>query len=333
MGLLPFEQETRTVLVRRSAETSEKYGKRPEDRTIPELLDRGIVIIDKPAGPSSHQVSAYVQKILGIPKSGHSGTLDPNVTGILPVALGSGTRVVKSLLTAGKEYVTLMHLHKPLEEYQVRKLLADFTGKITQLPPVKSAVKRQHRERSIYYLELLAIKEQDVLFIAGTQAGTYIRKLCHDIGLAFKGADGQPAGAHMAELRRTKAGPFTEAHLVTLQDLTDAYYYYTEYGDETRLRRAIMPVETGVSHLKKIWVMDTTVESLCNGVQLKVPGISKLHDGITPGDPVAVMTLKEELVLTGKAQLTSKELLGEKGLAVRTEQVFMKPGTYPKNAC
>ena len=330
MGLLPFETIKRETLVRREAVTSAKYGKAPEDRTMAELLDFGIVVIDKPPGPSSHQVSSYVQRILHIQKSGHSGTLDPKVTGVLPVALGGATRVVQSLLTAGKEYVTLMHLHKELEEYQVRKLLAEFTGKITQLPPVKSAVKRQERERTIYYLELLDIQGQDVLFIAGTQAGTYIRKLCHDMGLAFKDKDGRPIGAHMAELRRSKAGPFTEQQAVTLQDLADAFHYWQE-GDETLLRKAILPAEAGVAHLRKVWVMDTTVESLCQGVQLKVPGIAKLESGITPGEPVAVLTLKGELILVGRAALTSEEMMGEKGLAVRTQQVFMRPGTYPKN--
>jgi H/ACA ribonucleoprotein complex subunit 4 len=331
MGLLPFETEKREVVVRRHAETSPKWGKRPEERTTEEMIDFGIVAIDKPAGPSSHQVSAYVQKILRITKSGHAGTLDPKVTGVLPVALGRGTRVVQSLLTAGKEYTTLMHLHKPVEEQRLRQLLADFTGKITQLPPVKSAVKRQYRERTIYYIELLDIQGQDVLFRAGTQAGTYIRKLCHDMGLSLKNPDGSPVGAHMAELRRTKAGPFTEADLVTLQDLTDAFHYY-KAGDDSRLRRVLMPTERGVSHLKKVWVLDSTVESLCQGIQLKVPGIAKLHGSIEKGDPVAVMTLKEELVLVGSALLGSRELLGDRGVAVRTQQVFMRPGTYPKNA-
>ncbi len=330
MGLLPFETETRTVLTRRHAETSPKYGKRPEERTMKELLDFGIVAIDKPAGPSSHQVSSYVMKILEAKKAGHSGTLDPHVTGVLPVALGNGTRVVQSLLTAGKEYVTLMHIHKEVDEQELRRVLAEFTGKITQLPPVKSAVKRQERERTIYYIELLEIEGQDVLFTAGTQAGTYIRKLCHDIGMTMK-KDGQPVGAHMAELRRSKAGPFGEQDLVTLQDLADAFHYWKE-GDETPLRKAVLPAERGVSHLKKVWVMDSTVESLCQGIQLKVPGIAKLHDTIVPGEPVAVMTLKDEVILVGEAALTSDDMLKDKGVAVRTRQVFMRPGTYPKNA-
>lgn len=329
MGLLPFEAERREIVERRKATTDSRFGKRPEERSVSELLDFGIIALDKPPGPSSHQVSAYVQKILHIKKSGHSGTLDPHVTGVLPVALGHATRVVQALLTAGKEYVTLMHIHKPVSQEALDNVLQKFKGKITQLPPVKSAVKREKRQRTIYYLEPLEREGKDLLFVAGTQAGTYIRKLCHDIGLALKQEDGTPVGAHMVELRRTKAGPFSEDDLVTLQELTDAFHYYKD-GDEKPIRRAILPAERGVAHLKKIWVVDSTVESLCQGIQLKVPGIAKLHDTIRVGDVVAVMTLKDELVIVGEALLTSKKMLGERGVAVRTRQVFLSPGTYPK---
>ncbi|MEM4398012.1 MAG: RNA-guided pseudouridylation complex pseudouridine synthase subunit Cbf5 [Candidatus Woesearchaeota archaeon] len=174
--LLPFETIKRSVLIRKISETSEKFGCYPENRKIEEHIKLGIVNIDKPQGPTSHQVSAYVQKILNINKSGHAGTLDPNVTGVLPIALEKSTKIVQTLLLAGKEYVCLMHFHKKVEEYDLYKVLDKFTGKINQLPPVKSAVKRQLREREIYYIEVLEIKDQDVLFKVGCQAGTYIRK-------------------------------------------------------------------------------------------------------------------------------------------------------------
>lgn len=325
---LPFETRPATVATRRESETSSKYGKRPEERTVAELLDFGIVVVDKPSGPSSHQVSAYVQKILKVKKSGHSGTLDPQVTGVLPVALGRGTRVVQALLIAGKEYVCLAHFHKPVDEYRIRKLFVEFTGIISQLPPVKSAVKRQLRERTIYYLDFIDTVGQDVLFRAGTQAGTYIRKLCHDMGQKLK-EDAESVGAHMAELRRSKAGPFTEEEAVTLHSLADAFHYWKE-GDEGPIRKAVLPAERGVDHLRKVWVLDSSVESLCQGVQLKVPGIAKVHQEIQPGEVVAVMTLKGELVLTGEARLTGEQMLGESGLAVKSQQVFMRPGTYPR---
>ena len=323
--LLPFEKTKRTILIKKEAETSPKFGKKAEERTVEELIDYGIINIDKPAGPTSHQVSAYVQKILEIKKSGHSGTLDPQVTGCLPVATGRATRVVQALLTSGKEYICLMHVHADIEEYQLRKVVSEFVGKIKQLPPIKSAVKRQWRFRKIYYIEILDIEGREVLFKVGSEAGTYIRKLVHDIGEKLG------CGAHMAELRRSKAGPFKEDTLVTLQDLADAYYYWKEQKNEAFIRHCIKPIEFAVSHLPKVWIFDTTVDSLCHGINLKVPGIAKMESDIERDQQVAIMTLKEELVAIGIAKMSSKEMMElDKGIAVTSDKVFMLPGTYPR---
>ena len=327
MGQLPFEKIQRVLLKRQETPSSEKFGLDPSDRPVKELLDFGVVNIDKPSGPTSHQVSSFVQKILGIKKSGHSGTLDPKVTGVLPVALGRGTRIVQSLLTAGKEYVCVMHMHKEFDEEKLRSIIKEkFTGKIKQLPPIKSAVKRQYRYRKIYYFEILDIKEQDVLFTVGTQAGTYIRKLCHDIGKEMG------TGAHMASLRRTKAGPFNETtSLCTLQDLTDAYHYFKENGDETKIRQLVKPIEFAIRHLPRVFIFDMTVDSICHGATLKTPGISMVDSEIQVGEPVAILTLKGELVAVGNSLMTSKEMFEkDRGIAVKSSQVFMQPGVYPK---
>ncbi|MBW2965305.1 RNA-guided pseudouridylation complex pseudouridine synthase subunit Cbf5 [Candidatus Woesearchaeota archaeon] len=322
---LPFEKITRKILVKKESPTSDKYGCRPEARTVEQHLDLGIINIDKPKGPTSHQVSAYVQKILNKKKGGHSGTLDPKVTGVLPVAIGKATRIVQALLVAGKEYVCIMHLHKEIPEADIRKVMVEFTGNIMQLPPLKSAVKRQVRQRRIYYIEILDIIGQDVLFVVGCQAGTYIRKLCHDIGKKLG------TGAHMAELRRTKAGPFNESTLATLQDLTDAYFYWTSDKNDKLIRKVVQPVENAVAHMPKVWVMDTTVDTLCHGAALGVPGIAKVHEGIEKDQPIAIMTLKEELVALGRARMNTKEMMQkDRGLAVKTDKVFMESGTYPK---
>ena len=320
---LPFERIDRQILVRKEAETDEKYGCRPKERKTEEIINYGIVNIDKPKGPTSHQVSDFVQKILHIDKSGHSGTLDPAVTGVLPLALGRATRIVQTLLTAGKEYVAIMHLHKNVEEEKLRQTIKNhFLGKIQQMPPLKSSVKRQLRTRTVYYFDILEIDDKDVLFKVGTEAGTYIRKLIHDLGQKLG------VGAHMAELRRTKAGPFDESTLFTLHELTDAYYFYKEEKNDKFLRKVIQPVENGVNHLPKVWVFDTTIESICHGVDLKVPGISKLNDKISKDEPIAIMSLKDELIALGTAKMNSKEMMAEKGIAVQTEKVFMQPGVY-----
>ena len=255
---LPFEKIKRELLARKKSKTDLKFGKKPEERDVDELIDLGIANINKPKGPTSHQVSAYVQKILNIKKSGHSGTLDPKVTGVLPTAFGRGTRIVQTLLTAGKEYVCLMHLHKEVPEGKIRGTIKEFTGKIKQTPPLRSAVKRQERTREIYYIKILEIIEKDVLMVVGCEAGTYIRKLCHDIGKKIG------VGAHMAELIRTKAGPFTDNSMVALQDIADAYWYWKNEKNEKYIRKCIQPIEKAVSHLPKIFVLDTTVDTLCH---------------------------------------------------------------------
>lgn len=325
MGQLPFERIDRTPLIRVPVEMG-TYGTKPEERSIKELLDYGIINLDKPSGPTSHQVSAYVQKILGLKKAGHSGTLDPAVTGILPVALGRGTRVVQSLLTAGKEYICLMQLHEDRSREDVETILKKFTGKIRQLPPIKSAVKRQWRNRNVYYNELLDHQGNMVLFKVGCQAGTYIRKLCHDMGAELG------CGAHMAELRRSKAGPFFENDvLVTLHDLTDAFAFYKEDGDESHLRKVIQPLESAVDHLPKIVLLDTTVNSITQGATLKVKGIASVESNIQVGELVALMTTKGELVAVGESIMISKDMVKkDRGVAVKSSQVFMRPGAYPK---
>lgn len=312
------------VIVKKQGKTSAHLGCNPENRPTQELIQYGIVNIDKPSGPTSHQTSGYVKEILELKKCGHSGSLDPKVTGVLPIGLGNGTKIVQALLVSRKEYVCLMHLHKDVEEDKIRKVMSQFVGTITQLPPVRSAVKRQYRQRTVYYIDIIEIDGRDVLFKVGCEAGTYIRKLVHDIGEKLG------VGAHMAELRRTKVADFTEESLVTLQDLSDAYYFYKE-GNDKFLRRCIQPIEKGVSHLPKIWVFDSTVSALCHGASLSVPGISKLNSNIKKQDMVAVMTLKDELICLSIAQMSSDEIENkEKGIAAKPERVFMSPEKYKK---
>ncbi len=314
----------REVLVRKDFKTSARYGSSPAERKTETLLNCSIINLNKPKGPTSHQVSAYAKDILELKKVGHSGTLDPKVTGVLPIALGKATRIVQALLPAGKEYVTIMHVHKETDEQKIREAVSRFIGKIEQLPPIKSAIKREIRTREIYYLEILEIKEQDVLMKVGCQAGTYIRKLCHDLGKDIG------CGAHMAELIRTKAGPFKSDSMISLQDLRDAYHFYKAEKNEKWLRKLLLPIEAAVSHMPKVWVCDPAIDSLCHGANLAVPGISKANSGIRKGDTVALMTLKDELIAIGEAKMTSTDMLGKKGIAVDTKKVFMDIGAYPR---
>jgi H/ACA ribonucleoprotein complex subunit 4 len=320
--ILPGEVK-RELLTKVECE-SQGYGMDPYKRTIPELLNKGVINLDKPYGPTSHEVTAWVKNILHIKRAGHSGTLDPHVTGVLPTMLGDSTRLVRVLLLSGKEYVCVMRLHADVPEPQIKAVLSEFTGTIYQRPPLVSAVKRQLRKRTIYYIDLMEINGRDVLFRVGCEAGTYIRKLCHDIGEAIG------TGAHMYELRRTKAGPFREdGTLVTLQDLTDAYFYYTQ-GDEAPLRNIILPMEYALGNMPKLVVKDSAVGALAEGAPLFAQGICKVDTGIIPGEAVAVFTLMGEAVSIGLARMSTEELMAAKdGQAMDTVRVVMEPGIYP----
>ena len=308
-------------------EVNYDYGCHPRKRTIEEHINKGIINIDKPSGPTSHEVDVWLKDIMHVDKTGHGGTLDPKVTGVLPVALNTATKSLSLLLLSPKEYVCLMRLHKPVDEEDIISILDEFTGKIYQIPPVKSAVKRELRVRTIYEVKLLEIRDnQDVLFRITCQSGTYIRKYCHDIGEALG------CGAHMAELRRTMAGSFLEDDtLTTLQDVTDAYYFYKEDGDETLLRKLIQPMEHTTKYVKKIYVKDTAVDSICHGANLASSGVVKLDNQIHENNTVAVMTLKEELLAIGTCMYSTNDIINsDTKIIVDIQKVFILPNTYPK---
>ena len=247
------------------------------------------------------------------------------MTGVLVIALSRGTRAVDVLLKSGKEYVCLMKLHEPVEEKKLREIMGKFVGEIEQLPPKKSAVKRQWRFREIYYLDILEINGQEVLFKVGCQAGTYIRKLCTDMGKALG------IKAHMQELVRTKVAHFEDKGWVSLHDLKDAYVKWKEDGDEKEIRKYVRPIEDIVKHMPKIWVQDSAVDSLCHGAYLSVPGVVKLSEDINVGDKVAVMTLKNELIGFGDAKMNVQNLMQkDKGLVIGNLKIFMNRGVYFK---
>jgi H/ACA ribonucleoprotein complex subunit 4 len=325
LKILPADKK-RSVLVKRNGKTDPAYGTPPLERSLETHLRLGAINLDKTSGPTSHEVVAWVKRILEVEKAGHSGTLDPKVTGILPVLLGDATRVMDTLLLAGKEYICLMHVHKPVPKKGILDVCGQLVGPILQKPPLKSSVVKELRTRTIYYLEVLEIDGQHVLMRVGCEAGTYIRKLCFDIGLALG------TGANMEELRRTRAGPFREDEtLVTLHQLMDAHVRYMETGNESQLRRVILPVEAALVHLPRLVIADNAVDAICHGAPLAAPGLLSLETEINRGDGVVLFTLKGEAVAVAQAELSSEEMLASKsGIVAATERVIMEPGTYPK---
>ena len=218
-----------------------------------------------------------------------------------------------------------MHLHSEVDEQLLRDTFDKFIGKIMQLPPVRSHVKRQYRQREIYYSDILEINGRDVLFKVGVESGTYIRKLIHDMGEELK------VGAHMVELRRTKVSTLSEkGNLVTLQDLDDAVYFYEKENDDKLLNKCLDSIESAVDFIPKVFISDGAVDPVCHGSPLAVPGIVKFND-FGKEEVVGIMTLKGELIALGKAVMSADEIKSfKKGIAVKTDSVIMKIDTYPK---
>jgi H/ACA ribonucleoprotein complex subunit 4 len=248
------------------------------------------------------------------------------VTGVLPIAIEDATKAVQTFLYSGKEYICLMQLHSDIPEDEVKAKLNEFVGEIYQKPPIRASVKRELRKRVIYDINLLEIDNRRVLFRVSCQAGTYIRKLCSDIG------DALGSGAHMRELRRTRAGIFTEEeNNYTLNELQEANRIYKEEDSEEQLRTIIQPVEEAFKCIPKIYIRDSAVDAICHGALLAVPGIAKIETDIEPENPVAIFTLKGEVIALAESKLSTDGILDvEKGIAAKVKRVIMKTGTYPR---
>lgn len=313
------------LLIKDPKTLPDRWGKKPSDRTVGELLSGGVVVLNKPSGPTSHQVTAWAKKALHTNKMGHGGTLDPYVSGVLPLCLGKAVRLTDLVLSSDKEYVCLMKIHRDRSEQKIRSVISSFVGRIYQIPPVRSSVKRQLRIRNIEYIDILEIEGRDILFRVSCDAGTYIRTLCTDIGEAMG------CGANMVELRRPRSGRMDESMAVTLQDMTDAYVFWQQSGREAWLRSMILPMEFLVDPLPKIIVKATAVDAICHGADLNIQGIHMLDEDIRKNALVALMTARGELIAIGKMTMsTSKIMSTDQGKAVDVERVLMEPGHYPK---
>jgi len=295
-----------------------------------EYIRYGVINLDKPSNPSSHEVVAWVRRILRVDKTGHSGTLDPKVTGNLIVCIDRATRLVKAQQGAGKEYVCVARLHAAPEggAARVGRALASLTGALFQRPPLISAVKRQLRVRTIYESKLLEYDEGRHLavFWVSCEAGTYIRTLCVHLGLLLG------TGGHMQELRRVRSGAMGEGDTMsTLHDVLDARWAADTLGDEAYLRRVVLPLEAVLMGYKRLVLKDSAVNAVCYGAKLMLPGLLRYENGIEVGDEVVLMTTKGEAVALGIAGMTTSTLATcDHGVAARVKRVIMERDTYPR---
>ena len=295
------------------------------ERVRHDLFRRGVFIADKPQGPTSHQVSAWARDLAGAERAGHAGTLDPRVTGVLPIAFDEATRGLDALLVGDKEYVGVLELHQDVPDDKLRGMFRRFVGPIYQMPPLRSAVKRELRVRTIHELDLLERDGRSVLFRTRCESGTYIRTLANDLGEALG------VGAHLTDLRRTRTGPFAEADARPLTELQDAVAVWREEADDAHLRRLLLPMERLFAHLPKIVLKDTAVDAICHGANLAVPGVASMDPRIRKGDLVALVTAKGEGVGLARAEITLTQVeSARKGVVADTERVLMEPGTYAK---
>ncbi|CAL9782244.1 unnamed protein product [Musa acuminata subsp. burmannicoides] len=304
-------------------------GHSPLKRPLPEYLRYGILNLDKPSNPSSHEVVAWIKRILRAEKTGHSGTLDPKVTGNLIVCIDRATRLVKSQQGAGKEYVCVARLHSAVPDVaKVARALETLTGAVFQRPPLISAVKRELRIRTIYESKLLEYDPDRhlVVFWISCQAGTYVRTLCVHLGLILG------VGGHMQELRRVRSGILGEKdNMVTMHDVLDAQWMHDNFKDESYLRRVVMPLEVLLTSYKRLVVKDSAVNAICYGAKLMIPGLLRFENDIEVGEEVVLMTTKGEAIALGIAEMTTAVMATcDHGSVARIKRVVMDRDSYPR---
>ena len=252
---------------------------------------------------------------------------DPN----LVVCIDRATRLVKAQQGAGKEYVAVVRFHDtiPGGEAAFAKALETLTGALFQRPPLISAVKRQLRIRTIHESKLIEFDNDRHLgvFWVSCEAGTYIRTLCVHLGLLLG------VGAHMQELRRVRSGVMSEDNgsLVTLHDVLDAQWQYDNGGDESYLRKVIMPLETLLCTYKRLVVKDSAVNDVCYGAKLMLPGLLRYDASIDTHEEVVLMTTKGEAIAIGIAQMSTVEMSTcDHGVVAKVKRCIMERDLYPR---
>lgn len=278
-------------------------------------IDDRVIIIDKPPGLTSHEVSTLVRKITGASRAGHAGTLDPDVSGVLPVALGRATKLLQYIAGKDKTYVGIAKFRRIMGRDEVEALFGKFTGELTQTPPKISAVRKVPRKRTVYSLKLLELEGRLALFETRVDAGTYIRTLCDDMGKTC-------GGARMVELRRTAVGKITEKEAHRMTDLVDAIWLAAKRNDRSAIEAMLRMPETFIG-LPKAHIKESALKSVISGAQVMVPALEKIGD-VKKGGRVAIYC-GESFVGVGQMAVDASALQNtSRGMAIRLERVHWR---------
>lgn len=280
-----------------------------------ENLDDFLLILDKPPKLTSHEVSALIKKLFNAKKCGHAGTLDPNVTGVLPIAFNRGTKLLQFISAEHKTYVGIMKFKNEISTRKVKELFKKFSGEIIQTPPKISAVKKAPRKRTVFYIKMLEKEGKLVLFEAKVEHGTYIRTLCEDIGK-------EVGGAKMVELRRIKVGEIDESLAVKIQDIVDALWLCKEKGECSLLSSYLHSIDKFL-HFPKIFIKKSAARNLIKGAQLAKPGVISFEN-FNANDFVSFYLSNGTFVGIGKALFSSEEIKSmEKGIITQTLRIHL----------
>ena len=316
---------TSRIVIDESPAKTSRHGKIPSERGLQALMEAGVILVDKPPGPSSHQLASWARDILGLKRLGHGGTLDPFATGALTLLLGKATRLTEVVLSGNKTYIAVLKIDSSISSRQVEEVLERFSGEIYNVPPLESAVKIRVRTRTIQEIKLLESDQEDGLHTVSVscQAGTYIRTLARDIGLML----GTPCV--LSELHRHSTGSFEQSSLCTMQQLADAAML-AEEGDEEALCRLIAPVERILGSIPGVWVRDSAIASICHGAPLAVPGVVSLDSAMSAGDKTVIWSAKGEAIAVGEMIVDSSDVPNmTEGELVKPKIVLMDKDEYP----
>ena len=277
----------------------------------------GIVNVNKPLGITSHDVVYRLRKILNIKKIGHTGTLDPEASGVLPMCIGKGTKLAEYLTASDKQYLATLKLgaftdtqdatgevlgtfEVNVSQEQICDVVKKFIGEIQQIPPMFSAIKidgkklyelaregktveREARRITIHNIEIKKIDlENNIIeMLVDCSKGTYIRTLCNDIGAALG------CGGHMSALCRTKSGRFNIDKAFTLEQIEEM----TAKEDFSFLT----PVSEALPEYGKITLAERNSQRVRNGIKIRV-------EGLTEGETYRVFDEKNEFLALAKQE-------------------------------